>query len=149
MVEVHEVVVDGVLRDVLRVASEYLLHVGGVAPAPDCSINARNVVQDEGLRIQKQNTTKTRSENFFFLVVLAGSWYHRRYYCFFNCQYYILVLLYCLIERITAAPGASVDVRNAAQLTVVRDYIYQRYICLNVFVCFVFVGGFHGSDKLW
>ena len=57
VVEVHEMVVDRVLRRVLSVASEDLLHVAGVAPAPGSGVHARNVVQDERLhREKKQNS---------------------------------------------------------------------------------------------
>lgn len=49
VVEVHEVVVDRVLRGVLLVFSKNALHVIWVAPATGRCVHARHVVQDERL----------------------------------------------------------------------------------------------------
>lgn len=49
VVEVHEVIVRGVLRGILPCGPENLLHVSRVTPSPRRSIHRRNVVQDEWL----------------------------------------------------------------------------------------------------
>lgn len=54
MVVVHEMVVDGVLRGILRVLPQYPLHVVGIAPPTHCGVHTGNVVQNKGLRIQEQ-----------------------------------------------------------------------------------------------
>lgn len=59
MVEVHEVVVDGVLRGVSRVGSQNFLHVVGRAPAAGGGVYARDVVKNKRLKKTRQTHTHT------------------------------------------------------------------------------------------